>query len=415
MPDFDWKGIRNKQYVSGTVNALTRDEAAHKLKIDGIIITQLIKKLREAEKEVKESRNWLELFKPKRKVKLIQLMISTKKMATMLRSGLSILPALAMVRDQVENPTLKETVNQIYIDVESGSSLSQSFSKYPDIFNAIYVNMVKAGESSGRLDIFLDKLVLSIRKTIKIRKSIQSAMLYPAILLIVATVVVGIMMIFVVPVFAQMFGSIGSQLPGPTLFIMSISNFLRDPYGGGLLLVFIITSIVVFRKAVKSNLAIRKKWHAYLLRMPLIGEMILNSNLAQIAMVYGNLSGAGVPVIEALDITAESSKNEVIKDAIQVAKRGVFSGEPLSKLLGEITIFPPTFSQLVSVGEQTGNMTEMLETISSYFEEEFDSTVEKLSQMMEPLMICFLGGVIGFILVAMYLPIFKMGQVVTGA
>lgn len=129
-------------------------------------------------------------------------------------------------------------------------------------------------------------------------------------------------------------------------------------------------------------------------------------------MVYGNLSGAGVPVIEALDITAKSSKNEVIKDAIQAAKRGVFSGEPLSKLLSEISIFPPTFSQLISVGEQMGNMTEMLETISSYFEEEFDSTVEKLSQMMEPLMICFLGGVIGFILVAMYLPIFKMSQVV---
>lgn len=415
MPDFDWKGIRNKQYVSGTVNALTRDEAAHKLKIDGIIITQLVKKLRAAEKEIKERRNWKEIFKPKKKVKLVQIMISTKKMATMLRSGLSILPSLEMVRDQVENPTLKETVNQIYVDVESGSSLSQSFAKHPDIFNAIYINMVKAGESSGRLDIFLDKLVLSIRKTIKIRKSIQSAMLYPAILLIVATVVVGIMMIFVVPVFAQMFGSIGSQLPAPTLFIMSISNFLRDPYGGGLMLALVVGAVYAFRQAVKRSLAFRRKWHGYLLKMPLIGEMILNSNLAQIAMVYGNLSGAGVPVIEALDITAQSSKNEVIKDAIQSAKRGVFSGEPLSKLLSEITIFPTTFSQLISVGEQTGNMTEMLETISSYFEEEFDTTVEKLSQMMEPLMICFLGGVIGFILVAMYLPIFKMGQVVTGS
>lgn len=415
MPDFDWKGIQNKQYVSGTVNALTRDEAAHKLKLDGIIITHLIKRLREAEKEVKERINWKDIFKVKKKVKLVQIMISTKKMATMLRSGLSILPSLEMVRDQVENPTLKTVVNQIYIDVESGSSLSQSFSKHPDIFNAIYINMVKAGESSGRLDIFLDKLVLSIRKTIKIRKSIQSAMLYPTILLIVATIVVGIMMIFVVPVFAQMFGSIGSQLPAPTLFIMSISNFLRDPYGGGLMLLSIVCVIFIFRRVVKKNLAFRKKWHGYLLRMPLIGEMILHSNLAQIAMVYGNLSGAGVPVIEALDITAESSKNEVIKDAIQGAKRGVFSGEPLSDLLAQIKIFPPTFSQLISVGEQTGNMTEMLETISSYFEEEFDSTVEKLSQMMEPIMICFLGGVIGFILVAMYLPIFKMGQVVTGS
>ena len=415
MPDFDWKGIQNKQYVSGTVNALTRDEAAHKLKLDGIIITQLIKKLREAEKEVKERRSWKELFDFKKKVKLVQIMIATKKMATMLRSGLSILPSLEMVRDQTENPTLKEAMAKVSQDVESGSSLSQSFAKHPDIFNSIYINMVKAGESSGRLDIFLDKLVGSIRKTIKIRKSIQSAMLYPTILLIVATVVVGIMMIFVVPVFAQMFGSIGSQLPAPTLFIMSISNFLRDPYGGGLMLAVIAICIYLFRRAVKQSLSFRKKWHNYLLKMPLIGEMILNSNLAQISMVYGNLSGAGVPVIEALDITAESSKNEVIKDAIQSAKRGVFSGEPLSKLLAEITIFPKTFSQLISVGEQTGNMTEMLETISSYFEEEFDSTVDKLSQMMEPIMICFLGGVIGFILVAMYLPIFKMGQVVTGS
>ncbi len=414
MADFDWKGIRNKQYVSGVVSALTRDEAAHKLKSDGVIITQLDKRLRAEEAKARQPFNWRELFKFKKKVKLAQLMISTKKMATMLRSGLSILPALAMVRDQVENPSLKATMHQIYNDVESGSSLSQAFSKNPEIFSPIYINLVKAGESSGRLDIFLDKLVLNLRKTIKIRKSIQSAMLYPSILLTVATVVVGIMMIFVVPVFAQMFGSIGSELPGPTLMIMSVSNFLRDPYGGGILLVTIIATIIGFRMLVSRNDAIRARWHRLLLRIPLIGKMILDANLAQIAMVYGNLSGAGVPVIEALDITAASTRNDVIRDAIQIAKRGVFSGEPLSKLLGEIDDFPATFSQLISVGEQTGNMTEMLETISSYYEEEFDTSVEKLAQMMEPLMIVFLGGVIGFILVAMYLPIFKMGQVVTG-
>ncbi len=414
MADFDWKGIKSKQYVSGTVSALTRDEAAHKLKSDGVIITLLEKRLRAEEAKAREPFNWRELFKFKKKVKLPQLMISTKKMATMLRSGLSILPALEMVRDQVENPTLKTTMNQIYGDVESGSSLSQAFAKHPDVFSSIYINLVKAGESSGRLDVFLDKLVLNLRKTIKIKKSIQSAMLYPSILLTVATVVVGIMMIFVVPVFAQMFGSIGSELPAPTLMIMTISNFLRDPYGGGVLAVGILALILGFRFLISRNAEVRKKWHATLLKLPVLGPMILNSNLAQISMVYGNLSGAGVPVIEALDITAASSKNEVVRDAIQLAKRGVFSGEPLSKLLGEIEVFPSTFSQLVSVGEQTGNMTEMLETISSYYEEEFDTSVEKLAQMMEPLMIVFLGGVIGFILVAMYLPIFKMGQVVTG-
>lgn len=415
MPDFTWKGIKNTQYLNGTITALTRDEAAYKLKEDGIIITHLDKKGWEGEK--KEARKPLKLsFKISlpRKVRLDKIMIATKKMATMLRSGLAILPSLEMVRDQVDDPLLKKTISEIYQDVEAGSSLSKAFGKHPDVFDSIYINLVRAGESSGSLDIFLDKLVLSIRKTIKIRKSIQSALLYPCILLAVATIVLSIMMIFVVPVFAKMFGSMGSQLPAPTLMIVNMSDFLRDPFGGGLLAVILVGSFIGFRMILKRNLALRRKWHALILRLPLIGDMALHSNVAQVAMVYGNLTNAGVPVIEALDITAESSKNEVIKDGIQAAKRGVFSGEPLSQLLANIKIFPSTFSQLVSVGEQTGNMSEMLETISSYYEEEFDTSVDKMSQMMEPIMIVFLGGVIGFILVAMYLPIFKMGQIVTG-
>jgi type IV pilus assembly protein PilC len=415
MPDFTWKGIKNTQYLSGTISALTRDEAAFKLKEDGVIITHLNKYTGAGEgKEVKTPFKLNFKFSFKRKVKLVKIMIATKKMATMMRSGLAILPSLEMVRDQVDDPLLKKTMAEIYQDVEDGSSLSKAFGKHPDIFDSIYVNLVRAGESSGKLDTFLEKLVGSIRKTIKIRKSIQSALLYPTILLIVATIVLAIMMIFVVPVFAQMFGSIGSQLPAPTLMIVNLSNFIRDPLGGGLLAATVIAAIVLFRMGLKRNLALRTKWHQLILRIPLIGDMALHSNIAQVAMVYGNLTNAGVPVIEALDITAESSKNEVIRAGIQEAKRGVFSGEPLSELLGKIKVFPSSFAQLVSVGEQTGNMSDMLETISSYYEEEFDSSVDKMSQMMEPIMICFLGGVIGFILVAMYLPIFKMGQVVTG-
>ncbi len=415
MPDFAWKGIKNTQYLNGTINALTRDEAAFKLKEDGIIITALAKQSREGEKkDGKLVPKFNFKFALPRKVKLVKIMIATKKMATMLRSGLAILPSLEMVRDQVDDSLLKKTISEIYQDVEAGSSLSKAFGKHPEVFDPIYINLVRAGESSGSLDIFLDKLVLSIRKTIKIRKSIQSALLYPTILLVVATIVLAIMMIFVVPVFANMFGSIGSQLPAPTLMIVNLSNFIRDPLGGGVLVVILVSSFIAFRIILKRSLPIRRKWHRFILRIPLIGDMALNSNIAQVAMVYGNLTNAGVPVIEALDITAESSKNEIIKDGIQAAKRGVFSGEPLSELLGKIKIFPSAFSQLVSVGEQTGNMSEMLETISSYYEEEFDTSVDKMSQMMEPIMICFLGGVIGFILVAMYLPIFKMGQIVTG-
>lgn len=410
MIDFDWKGIKGTEYLSGVIEALTRDEAVFKLKEDGVIITHL--SASSATEEVKTRKPFKLQFQ--KRVKLVDVLLVTKKLATMLRSGLAILPSLKMVRDQIEDKTLKQTLATISNDVESGSNLSKAFSQHPAVFDSIYINMVRAGESSGRLDTFLDKLVGSIRKTIKMRKTIKSALTYPVILLIVAAIVLAIMMIFVVPVFAQMFGNIGSQLPGPTLMILSVSNFVREPLGGGLSFILVLAGLFSFKTAVRRSLAFRRKWHRVVLSMPVIGDMVLNSNLAQIAMVYGNLTSAGVPVIEALDITANSTRNEVIKDAVLTAKRGVFSGQPLSTLLSEIKIIPDAFAQLISVGEQTGNMSEMLDTISSYYEEEFDSAVDRLSQMMEPIMICFLGGVIGFILVAMYLPIFKMGQVVTG-
>ena len=410
MIDFEWKGIKGTEYLSGIIEALTRDEAVFKLKEDGVIITQLHSTSHIEEK--KQSKSFKISFEPR--VKLVFVMLITKKLATMLRSGLAILPSLKMVRDQIEDKRLKKILSTISQDVESGSNLSKAFSQHPSVFDSIYINMVRAGESSGRLDTFLDKLVGSIRKTIKMRKTIKSALTYPVILLIVATIVLAIMMIFVVPVFAQMFGNIGSQLPGPTLMILSVSDFVREPMGGGLSFCLVLAGLIAFKYALRHSLSFRRKWHRLVLSLPVVGDMVLNSNLAQIAMVYGNLTSAGVPVIEALDITANSTRNEVIKDAVLSAKRGVFSGQPLSALLSEIKIIPDAFAQLVSVGEQTGNMSEMLDTISSYYEEEFDSAVDRLSQMMEPIMICFLGGVIGFILVAMYLPIFKMGQVVTG-
>lgn len=410
MIDFEWKGIKGTEYLSGIIEALTRDEAVFKLKEDGVIITQLRSTSHVEEK--KQRKPFKISFEPR--VKLVHVMLITKKLATMLRSGLAILPSLKMVRDQIEDKRLKKILSTISQDVESGSNLSKAFSQHPSVFDSIYINMVRAGESSGRLDTFLDKLVGSIRKTIKMRKTIKSALTYPVILLIVATIVLAIMMIFVVPVFAQMFGNIGSQLPGPTLMILSVSDFVREPMGGGLTFCLTLAGFCIFKYSLRHSLSFRRKWHRLVLGLPVVGDMVLNSNLAQIAMVYGNLTSAGVPVIEALDITANSTRNEVIKDAVLSAKRGVFSGQPLSALLGEIKIIPDAFAQLVSVGEQTGNMSEMLETISSYYEEEFDSAVDRLSQMMEPIMICFLGGVIGFILVAMYLPIFKMGQVVTG-
>lgn len=410
MKKFYWKGIKNNQYLTGDIEALTKDEAIYKLKEDGVILTSLISK-DDGSAEKKKGNKGFALFK--KRIDLVQVSALTKKISTMLKSGLPIMKTLEMVKDQVEDQTMADVLEDIYKDVESGTQLSVAFSKKPEMFDTIYVNMVRAGESSGRLDTFLNKLVISINKNIKIKKSIKAALMYPAILMTVAILVLAVMMVFVVPVFVKMFGSVGSELPGPTQLVVSISDFVRDPITGGGTVALIVVTVLLFKNRVKNNLGFRRKWHQLILKIPVIGDLALKSQLAQMAMVYSNLNDAGVPVIESLDITASSSKNEILKEAMQSAKRGVFSGTPLSELLMSQPAIPKAFSQMVYVGEQTGNMSDMLNTISSYYEEEFDDAVVKFSQLMEPIMIVFLGGVIGFILVAMYLPIFKMGQVVT--
>jgi type IV pilus assembly protein PilC len=219
------------------------------------------------------------------------------------------------------------------------------------------------------------------------------------------------MMIYVVPVFQQMFEGVAGGLPVATRLVITISEFFRDPLGGGLLVGAIVASIVGLKLIMKQSYKFRRLFHGFVLKLPLFGELVQKSSLAKLAMVQGNLSSAGVPVLEALDICATAMSNIVIQEATNDVKRGVFSGEPLSDLFKKTPkIFPSTFYSMVSVGEQTGNMEEMFESISRYYEEEMDATIERLTSMLEPVMIVFLGATIGFILVAMYTPMFQVGQ-----
>lgn len=409
MPSYLWKGIQGTQYQSGSIEALTNDEAAYKLSQQGIIITLL--QLGEGQIDKKSGST---IASRRNKIPLYDILIFTRKSATMLRAGLPILQTIEMLGGQAEKPALKEMVAQIQKDIESGNSLSAAFAKHTAVFGSIYINLIKAGEASGKLDIFMGKLVESLQKTMKIQSTIKSAMMYPAILMTVATGVLMVMMIYVVPVFAEMYGNTGMELPGPTQTIIMISNFLRNPLGGGVLVATLIAGIVVLKQAMARNIALRRSWHRLLLGMPVLGDIILKSALAKISMVQGNLSAAGVPVIENLEISASSTTNLVLLEAMEAVKRGVFSGRPISVLLREQAAIPRTYADMVEVGERTGNMEEMLTSISTYYEEEFDIEVARLSALMEPVMIVFLGVSIGFILIAMYLPIFKMGQAVTG-
>jgi type IV pilus assembly protein PilC len=407
---YSYKGIQFSKYTEGKVEALNKDEAAYKLKRQKIIITSLEKISGKEEVEGKNTKTKISKKAPK-KVPVHEIVVFTKKLETMIRAGLPILETIAMIQEQTEDQGLKWVIGKIYQDVESGTPMSDAFAKHSQVFNNVYINLLRAGESSGKVDLFLKKLVIGMEKDEKIRSSIKGALTYPIILLIVAMAVIILMMVYVVPVFQDMFANVKGGLPATTQAVVDISNFIRDPLRGGLFAGLVTGAGFLISISVKKNYKLRRLWHKFILNLPLFGDLIQKSALAKIAMIQGNLTAAGVPVIEALDISASSIDNIVIKEAMVDVKRGVFSGEPLSKLFeNKKSIFPMTFTAMVSVGEKTGNMEEMFESIASYYEEEMDSTIDKLTEMLEPIMIVFMGITVGFILVAMYTPMFQMGE-----
>ena len=411
MEAFTYKGISAGKYIEGEVEALNQEEASHKLKEQKIIITNLIRsKKKKGETKAKGKGGGFSLF-GKKKVKVEEILIFSKQFATMVKAGLPILQVLAMLRDQLESPAIKEVIEDIRRSLEGGVTLSKCFEKYPEYFDSVYINLIKAGEASGKLDVFLLKIVDSLEKKEKIKKKIKGALMYPSIMFTVAIVVSAFMLIKVVPVFAKMYDGMGIALPKPTAVIMAMSDFLRGS-GGMIMFISIITIIFGFRFLVAKNAAFRYRWHKQVLKLPVFGDMILKSMLARISLILGNLSAAGVNLLESLEIAKAVSNNDVVTEALENVKKGVFSGDTLTKLFLKEPLFPPTFSQLISVGEQTGQLDEMFGSVASYYEEEFDTTVDNMSSLIEPIMIVFMGIMIGGLMIAMYSPIFNVGALI---
>lgn len=410
MLSFEYKGISQGKYVEGDIEAVNQEEAAYKLKNQKIIITKLNKSAKKKEEiKKKETKS---LFGASVKPK--EVMIFVKQFSTMIRAGLPVLNALDMLSQQTERPGMKGIITQIKKDLETGVALSKCFEKHTKAFDNVVVNLIKAGEASGKLDVFLEKIVIALEKREKIKSKIKSALFYPTTLFTVAILVTVFMLIKVVPVFVEMYKGMGVKVPTPTAVIMSMSDFMRSPTGGGLTAVIIFTFIIVFRYLIRTNYNVRKKWHQFVLKLPLFGGLILKSMLARISLVLGNLSAAGVNLLESIDIAKSVSNNTILLEALENVKKGVFSGQRLTELFFKEKIFPPTFSQLISVGEQTGSLDAMFESVAKYYEEEFDTAVANLSSLIEPIMIVFMGITIGGLMVAMYAPIFNVGAIVGG-
>ena len=410
MEAYTYKGISEGKYVEGEIEAINQEEASHKLKDQKVIITNLTK-LKKKKGDKKEKAKGKGFSFGKKKVKTEDILIFSKQFATMVKAGLPILEVLGMLRDQLESPAIKEVIEDIRKSLEGGVTLSKCFEKYPQYFDNVYCNLIKAGEASGKLDVFLLKIVDSLEKKEKIKKKIKSALMYPTIMFTVAITVSAFMLIKVVPVFAKMYDGMGIALPKPTAVIMSMSDFLRGT-GGMVMLISVIIFVIAFRYLTTKNAAIQYKWHKQVLKLPVFGEMILKSLLARISLILGNLSAAGVNLLESLEIAKSVSNNVVVTEALENVKKGVFSGDTLTKLFLKEPLFPPTFSQLISVGEQTGQLDEMFGSVATYYEEEFDTTVDNMSSLIEPIMIVFMGIMIGGLMIAMYSPIFNVGALI---
>jgi type IV pilus assembly protein PilC len=401
---YKWKGLDKNNFAEGEIEAEDKEVAIYLLRKEGVTITtiQPLEKEKKKKKERKSS---------SAKITDKELLLFTRKMATMMKAGLAIVPALEMLKAQNENPSFAPIIEELLLQINAGVPLSQCLERYPNLFDVVYVNLIKAGEASGNLDTFLDRITYALEKSIKIRKAIKSATMYPVILLIVAFSVVGVMMIFVVPVFVEIFADAGLELPFATRIVMDISDFLRSPYAVAFGVGAIIT-FKVLKGILTSNDALMMKFDKFIMTVPVFGKLVSDSIMARMAMILANLIAGGVNLVEALEIVKNSSSNLKIQTSLEKVKREIYSGRPFSKSLRETGDFPETMCGFIEVGEETGKLNEMLGTVALYYEEEFDDSVDAFSQLLEPIMIVFLGVIIGFILVAMYTPIFEMGTTI---
>ena len=392
---FEWEGRdRNGKQVRGEIRAAGENQVKASLRRQGVTPTKIKKRRMSAGSPIK----------PK------ELAIFTRQLATMMKAGVPLLQAFDIVGRGNPNPRVTKLLNDIRTDVETGTALSVAFRKYPLYFDNLYCNLVEAGESAGILDQLLDRLAVYMEKTEAIKSKIKSALMYPISVLVVAFVVVTVIMIFVIPSFKSVFSSFGGELPAPTLVVIAMSEFfvkywylIFSVLGGGLYFFF---------QAWKRNKKMQAFMDRVLLKMPIFGVLVEKSCIARWTRTLSTMFAAGVPLVEALDSVGGASGNSVYADATIKIQQEVSTGTGLTAAMTNANLFPSMVLQMCAIGEESGSIDHMLGKAADFFEAEVDDMVAGISSLMEPIIIVILGTVIGGIVVAMYLPIFKLGQVV---
>jgi len=338
-------------------------------------------------------------------VKMRDIVIFTRQFSTMINAGLPLVQALDILARQTENKVLADVTRAVVHDVESGNTVADALSKHPKAFSGLYVNMVAAGEAGGILDTILMRLATFLEKNDALVRKVKGAMTYPAVIMSVAGLAIVILLIKVIPVFKDMFGSVGMQLPLPTRVVIGMSNFLTSYWWAVLAgIVGIVFALRAYYKTSNGQLVL----DGLMLRMPVLGDMLRKSAVSRFTRTLGTLISSGVSILEGLEITAKTSGNRVISDAIMASRASIAGGDTIAAPLQKSAVFPPMVISMIAVGEQTGGLDEMLTKIADFYDDEVDAAVSVLMSLLEPIMIVFLGVIVGGMVVAMYLPIFDM-------
>jgi type IV pilus assembly protein PilC len=344
-----------------------------------------------------------------KKVKLKDLAVFSRQFATMINSGLSLLRALSILSEQTENDYFAEIIREVRNDVETGNALSSAMSKHPNVFPPLMVNMCKAGEVGGFLDTVLLKIAENYEAEVKLRGKIKAAMTYPTVVFIMAIMALIVMLIFVVPTFGKIFSSLGGTLPAPTRVLVAMSKMMK--LGLPFLIIATVGGFIGYKK-IKHKERTRRIVDPVKLKLPVFGLLFQKVALARFARNLGTMMHAGVPILQSLDIVADTGGNIILRDAVVAVQESVRQGESLSRPLTDHPIFPPMVVQMMSVGEDTGALDTMLHKIAEFYDQEVEATTEALTALIEPIMIAVLGGMVGSMIVALYLPMFKVFDLV---
>ena len=394
MPEFDYKGkTLAGAAVAGKLKAKTREDVERVLRQNRILVSSISKRSPEINIQFGTG------------IKKIEISRFTRQFATMIGAGLPMVQCLDILSSQIENKALAKIINEVKEGVSGGATLSEAMARHPKIFDQLYTNMVEAGEVGGALDAILVRLAVYREKADKLVRKVKGAMVYPSVVAFVALSVTVGMLTFIVPVFAKMFGGLNAELPAPTQVILIISNFLQDNFLYLIIgFVGIIVGIMYYKKTTVGEL----HWDKLMLNMPVLGNLVRKSSVARFTRTLGTLLASGVSILDALDITAKTAGNKVIANAINKSVVSIAEGDTITAPLKDSGVFPPMVTQMISVGEKTGGLDEMLNKIADFYDEEVDDAVTALTSVIEPIIIVFMGVVIGGIMIAMYLPMFDI-------